>query len=81
LQCPEATRLRIYNTLAISTILYGSKTWTLQKHTHKPITAAEMRFLTKTANYTLFDHKRNQDIIKELRIEPVLEKINNYKHK
>jgi hypothetical protein len=38
-----------------------------------------MKFLTKTTKYTLFDHKRNQDIMQKLKIQPVLEKINNYK--
>jgi hypothetical protein len=45
------------------------------------ITAAEMKFLRKTAKYTLFDQKSNQDIMKELKTLPVLEKINNYKRK
>jgi hypothetical protein len=40
-----------------------------------------MTFFRKITNYTLYDHKRNQDIIKELKIEAVLEKMNNYKIK
>jgi hypothetical protein len=30
--------------------------------------------LIKTAKYALYDHKRNHDIIKEFKTEPVLEK-------
>jgi hypothetical protein len=33
-----------------------------------------MKFLRKIAKYTLFDHKRNQGIVKELKTESVLEK-------
>jgi hypothetical protein len=37
-----------------------------------------MKFLRITVKHTQFDHKMNQDM-KELKIQPVLEKINNYK--
>jgi hypothetical protein len=40
------------------------------------ITAAKMKFLSKTVKYTLHDNKRNQDILKELKMERVLEKSN-----
>jgi hypothetical protein len=36
--------------------------------------------MRKTAKYTLFDHKRYQDIVKQLKTQSVLEKINKYKH-
>jgi hypothetical protein len=45
------------------------------------IMAAEMKFLRKTAQYTLYDHKKNQDIIKELNTHSIIEKINKYKNK
>ena len=35
------------------------------------ITASEMRFMRYTAGYTKWDHKRNEDILHELHIEPV----------
>jgi hypothetical protein len=40
-----------------------------------------MKLMRKTAKYTRQDHKRNQEIMKELKTNPVLEKINNYKEK
>jgi hypothetical protein len=40
-----------------------------------------MKFMRKTAKYTWQDHKRNQDITEELKIQQVTEKINNYKNK
>jgi hypothetical protein len=61
--------------------VYGSQTWTLKEEVKARITEVEMKFLRKTANYTLYDHKRNQDIIQELKKEPVLGKVDNYKSK
>jgi hypothetical protein len=40
-----------------------------------------MKFMLKTAKYTWQDNKRNQEIMKELKTNPVLETINNYKEK
>jgi hypothetical protein len=56
----KQTRLRIYNTLAIYT--NGSETWTVKEQVKARITAVEMKLARKTANYTLYDYKRNQDI-------------------
>jgi hypothetical protein len=75
------TRLRIYNTVAIPILLYGCEAWALKEQDKPRITAAEMKFMRKTAKYTWQDHKRNQDITEELKIQQVMEKINNYKNK
>jgi hypothetical protein len=40
-----------------------------------------MKFMRKTAKYTWQDHKRNQEIMKKLKTNPVLGKINNFKEK
>jgi hypothetical protein len=37
--------------------------------------AAELKCFRKTSKYALFDHKRNQDIMIKLKIQPVLGKI------
>ena len=36
------------------------------------ITASEMRFMRHTAGYTKWDHKRNDDILHELHIQPII---------
>jgi hypothetical protein len=41
------------------------------------ITAAEMKYLRRTAGYTWTDHITNTDIAKELNITPVLDRIQN----
>jgi hypothetical protein len=75
------TRLRTFNTLAIPILLCGSEAWTLKEQDNSRITAAEMKFMRKTAKYTWQDHRRDQDVTEELQIRPVVEKINNYKNK
>lgn len=77
----KLTRLQRYNTLMLPTLLYGTNTWTLKDQQKSRITADEMKFLRKTAKYTLFAHKRNDSICKEHKIHPVLEQINNYNSK
>ena len=44
------------------------------------ITASEMRFMRHTAGYTKWDHKRNEDILHELHIEPVFDYIHQYQN-
>ncbi|KAJ4435830.1 hypothetical protein ANN_18449 [Periplaneta americana] len=43
------------------------------------IKATEMKFLRRTAGYTLLDRKRNEEILEQLEVESVEEKISRYK--
>lgn len=63
------TLLHMYcnNILARPVLSYESEAWTLKAHDVNRITTSEMRFM-RTAGYTKFDHKRNE----ELRAESVL---------
>jgi hypothetical protein len=38
-----------------------------------------MKFFKTTAGYTLFDHKRNEEILGELKVQPVDEKLRRCK--
>ena len=38
-----------------------------------------MKFFRRTARYTLFDHKRNEEILEELTVESVNQKLRRYK--
>ena len=49
--------------------------------TNLTVTAAEMKFVRKAAQCTLFDHKQYQDILNKLQTVPPLWKINNYNNK
>jgi len=42
------------------------------------LTSIKMIFFRRTAGYTLLDHKRNKEILEELKVEPVDEKRNRF---
>ena len=46
---------------------------------YKRITAAEMKYMRRTARYTWTDYKTNAHITKELKITPILDKLLEYK--
>jgi len=51
------TIFKIYNTLVLTTFLYGSENLTLTASQRRRIEAAEMKLLRPLAGYTLYDHK------------------------
>ena len=69
------TVLKIYYTLVLPTLLYGSENWTLTALQRRRIEAAEMKLLRPLAGYTLYDHKTNDYIRRELRITGIIDKI------
>jgi len=75
------TVLKLYNTLILPTFLYGSENWTLTASQRRRIEAAEMKLLRPLAGYTLYDHKTNNSIRKELRITSIPDKIDEYRKK
>jgi len=74
----KKTRIKLYNTLALPVLLYGSETWTVKARDARRITAAEMNYV-KTAGYIWTDYKTNTQISKELKITPILDKLPEYK--
>ena len=46
------TRIKLHNTLALPVLLYGSETWTNKANDARRITAAEMKYMRRTAGYT-----------------------------
>jgi hypothetical protein len=74
----KKTSTKLYNTLALPVLLYGSETWNVKARDARRITAAEMKYV-RTAGYTWKDRKTNTQIAKELKITPILEKLLEYK--
>jgi hypothetical protein len=72
------TILKIYNTLILPTFLYGSENWTLTALQRRRIEAAEMKLLRTLAGYTLYGHKTNDSIRRELQITCILDLIDEY---
>jgi len=75
----DKTRINIYNTLALPVLLYGSETWTIKASDARRITAAEMKYMRRTAGYTWTDYRTNAQIAKELKITQILDKLLEYK--
>ena len=53
-----STQIRFYKVMAVPVLMYGSENWSLNRSDKRKIEAAEMRFLSPTAGYTLFDKKK-----------------------
>jgi hypothetical protein len=77
----KETRTRVYNTLAVPTLIYGCEVWALKKTDKRRITAAEMRFMRKTAKVTLEDRIKSEEITKQLGVIPVIQKVKAYRKK
>jgi hypothetical protein len=77
----RSTRLKLYKTLALPTLLYGSEIWTIKQCDKNRLRIAEMKYLQRTAGYTLLDHKRNENILEELHVTQLEDKLRTYRHK
>ena len=76
---PDISRIKICNSLSFHILVWRSEIWNLRKKDKKRLTSVEKKFFRRTAEYTLFDNKRNDDILEELKAEPVDEKLRRYK--
>jgi hypothetical protein len=74
----KKTRIKLYNTMALPVLLYGSETWTIKARDARRITAAEMKNM-RTAGYIWTDYKTNAQIAKELKTTQILDKLLEYK--
>jgi hypothetical protein len=61
----KETRIKLCNTLALQLCYSAVNTGPLQQKNPRRITAAEMKYMRKTAGYTWTDHKINTDFAKE----------------
>jgi len=77
----KKTIIKLYNTLALPVLLYDSETWTIKAKDARRITAAEMKYMRRTAGYTWTDYRTNTQITKELKTSPILDKLLEYKRK
>jgi hypothetical protein len=76
-QVQKHARLKICNTSALHRVLYGRETWAIREQDK----SAEMKFVKRTANYTWQDYRTNEDMLSELKINPVVKKIRNDRNK
>jgi hypothetical protein len=74
----KKTRVKLYNTLPLPALLYGSENWTIKTRDARRITEAEMKYM-RTAGHTSTDRKTNTETAKKLNLTQVLDKIQDYK--
>jgi hypothetical protein len=71
--------IKVYNTLAVPILLHGSEIWTLRKKDKKQLTSIEMTVFRTATRNTLLDHKRNQAILEDMKVESDDEKLRRCK--
>jgi len=62
----KQTRIKLYNTVDLPVLLYGSET--IKASDARRITAAEMKCVRRTSEYTWTVYKTNAQVTKELKI-------------
>jgi hypothetical protein len=60
--------------------LYGCETWAIREQDKYRITSAEIKFMRNTAQYTRQGHRTSEDMLSELKINPFVKKIQNYRN-
>jgi len=73
--CFDFSCIKLYNTLALPVLLYGSETWTIKARDARRITAPEIKYMRRKAGYIWTGYKTNAQIAKELKITPILNKL------
>jgi hypothetical protein len=58
----------------------GVKHGSVRKNDESRITACEMKFMRRTAGCTKWDLKRNKEVLKELKVGPILDYIGKYQN-
>jgi hypothetical protein len=72
------TQICLYKTLARPVLCYGSEAWTIRNGDSNRHMACKMKFIRRMARYMKWDHKRNEDILIELKIESMIDYIKHY---
>nr|CAH7716818.1 unnamed protein product [Callosobruchus chinensis] len=65
------TKLKVYKTIVIPVLLWGSESWVLTKSMKQKLQVMEMKFLRKIKGVTRTDRLKKEDIRNELGVEPV----------
>jgi len=62
------TKIKLYKTMAVPSLMFGSETWVDTKRNQSKIQSAEIKFLRRVKGCTILDQIRNDDIREELTI-------------
>lgn len=73
------TKLKIYRTVYLPTLMYGSENWILDERQKSKLQAMEMRYLRLVRGITRRDRVRNKEVREHLNVEPLQVKIEKRK--
>ena len=68
---PTKMKLLIYQTAIRTTLLYSCETWPTSVKYEKRMATTEMRMVRWAMGVSLLEHRRNEEILKEARVEPI----------
>jgi hypothetical protein len=61
--------------LVIPSHLYDHENWTLKQRHVGSLKTAEMKFMRRTVRHSFLDHRRNEEILEELKLDPFEKKL------
>lgn len=67
--------------MAVPTLLYEIKSWTITKNDERKIKFSERKYLLSVKGYSKMDKMRNNYIRKKLVVNPKSDKTENYRRK
>jgi hypothetical protein len=70
-----ATKIRLYRTLVLPILLYGSETWTLLKQDLNKLETFQMRCLRTILRISLRDHRTNVSVRQQCGKQPAIEEL------
>ena len=63
--------VQAYQTVIIPTLLYGCGTWPMSVKDEKRMATTEMRMVRWAMGVSLLEHRRNEEILEEAKVEPI----------
>ena len=68
---PTKLKLLIYQTVITPTLLYGCEAWPMSIKYEKRMATTEMGMVRWAMGVSLLEHKRNEEIWEEAKVEPI----------
>ena len=71
----RATKGQVFRSMVMSVLLYGAETWSVTQHDIRRLKTFQMRCLRDIVGVTLWDKRRNVDILEETGELPIEEQL------
>ena len=68
---PTKLKILIYQTVIRPTLLYGCETWPMSVRDEKRMATTEMRMVRWAMGVSLLEHRRNEEILEEAKVEKI----------